>query len=82
MKKYIEKVKMAYRKFSEKCHVTWLKFKHWCKIQVIKFEKKRGLGMRCEWCSENIFCEMYGGAPVRKHFWEKPQRCTDAHSTR
>lgn len=82
MKEYIEKAKMAYREFKEKCRVTWLKVKRWYRIQVIKFERKKGLGERCEWCPENIFCETFSGTPARKHFWERVQRCSDVHSTR
>lgn len=82
MKEYIEKVKVAYREFKKKCKIKWLKAKYWCRTQVIKFERKRGLAERCAWCDERIFCETFCGTPEKKHFWERPKRCTDHQSTR
>ena len=82
MKEYIEKAKIAYREFCKKCRIMKVKVKLWWRNKVTDFERKRGLGQRCEWCDERIFCETYCGTPAKRRLLEPPKRCTDYHSGR
>ncbi len=79
--KITSKVQAFYRKLKSQCVYTYHKVKLKIKMNVYKFERKHGYALRCEWCEDNIFCDTYQAAPIKRQFWEI-LRCKERASTK